>query len=188
MPHKDPDARKRYRVANRERDTARHREWIAANQDRWRAYLEANKEHFREQNTKRKRKHRTVSRAEYNAYMRAYNASNREEIRSKQPGYDQRKRERHGPRINAETAYRKLLRNEAALGRKRPATCDECGREGKIVFDHCHAKGHPRGWLCQQCNSALGMVNDSRIILRKLIAYLDRTQESTAPQLVLVGI
>lgn len=42
--------------------------------------------------------------------------------------------------------------------------------------DHDHADGRFRGFLCQNCNLALGHVKDSRDRLQLLINYLDRAE------------
>lgn len=73
-------------------------------------------------------------------------------------------------------------------GRPRPITCDVCGEGGAIVFDHCHQRGHFRGWLCQGCNKILGFAKDDPRRLRQLIVYLERTTENTSPQHALPGI
>jgi len=43
------------------------------------------------------------------------------------------------------------------------------------VFDHCHDKGHFRGWICDRCNKTLGLVYDDIDLLKKLISYLEAT-------------
>lgn len=60
-------------------------------------------------------------------------------------------------------------------GTPRPGVCEICGEAGKICLDHCHAKGHFRGWLCNRCNLILGHAKDDPELLRKLAAYLERT-------------
>lgn len=62
-------------------------------------------------------------------------------------------------------------------GRPRAANCDICGESGKTVFDHCHARGHFRGWLCDRCNRTLGQVKDDAQLLRKMIKYLEVTHD-----------
>ena len=87
-------------------------------------------------------------------------------------------------------ARRRQLRTgkyEARL-RTKPDTCDICGRGGKIVFDHCHKRGHARGWLCTPCNQALGLFGDNPETLLKAVAYLRRTTVSAEPQFPLPGI
>ena len=48
---------------------------------------------------------------------------------------------------------------------KRPelgTPCDRCGRtDKKLVFDHCHETLAHRGWLCDNCNRAMGMLGDT---------------------------
>ncbi len=61
------------------------------------------------------------------------------------------------------------------LGRPCPEVCEipGCGNVGKIHFDHCHKTGKARGWLCFNCNAALGHVKDRSAVLRSLADYLD---------------
>lgn len=56
----------------------------------------------------------------------------------------------------------------------RPDECEVCGRDGPICYDHCHAGGHFRGWLCNRCNVVLGHIGDDPDLLRKLADYLER--------------
>ena len=72
---------------------------------------------------------------------------------------------------------------EQTGGRPKPKCCDVCGNDNdRIEFDHCHQRGVFRGWLCGPCNRALGQVKDNPDVLRKLIAYLERTKDLVAPQ------
>lgn len=80
---------------------------------------------------------------------------------------------------NKEFKVRVRAKQEAMMGRPRPIFCELCGSEGygrepKIVFDHCHVTGAPRGWLCDRCNKVLGLVKDSEELLDKMAAYLRR--------------
>jgi len=48
------------------------------------------------------------------------------------------------------------------------------GVKGKgLCVDHCHESGAVRGLLCRQCNSALGLLKDDPVKLRKAAEYLD---------------
>lgn len=65
--------------------------------------------------------------------------------------------------------------------RKCPTNCEACGIPFASVkkgsqCDHDHATGKFRGWLCVNCNVALGYAKDSRVILQKLIDYLDKAE------------
>lgn len=77
-----------------------------------------------------------------------------------------------------------LERRERHLG-KKPAACECCGDEevasdkrSRIVFDHCHASRKPRGWICHNCNIALGHAKDSVGRLQKMIDYLSARSKS----------
>jgi hypothetical protein len=51
-----------------------------------------------------------------------------------------------------------------------------CGnRKGKLCLDHDHATGDIRGFLCHQCNAALGYMKDSPQLLRKAADYLEES-------------
>ena len=69
-------------------------------------------------------------------------------------------------------------RKEASLwekaGRPRADECDVCHKVGITVFDHCHTKGHFRGWLCDRCNKVLGLLKDDSQLFRKLAEYLEK--------------
>jgi len=81
---------------------------------------------------------------------------------------------------NGQIVIAKAIR-EAALtliaGRPRPSACEVCNEAnqyvGPVHFDHCHATGAFRGWLCVRCNHTLGKVGDNPQLLRKLAAYLE---------------
>lgn len=57
-------------------------------------------------------------------------------------------------------------------GRPRADQCELCGCFAKTVFDHDHATGKFRGWLCHRCNRTLGQVKDSTALLDRMIQYL----------------
>ena len=75
-----------------------------------------------------------------------------------------------------------LKRREKLVGSPKPSNCPVCGRKefrngrskGRICVDHCHKTGKIRGWLCDDCNVALGRVDDRIDILRNLIKYLNK--------------
>lgn len=65
---------------------------------------------------------------------------------------------------------------EQKAGRSKPSACEICGSKSRrIAFDHCHRTGKFRGWICSPCNVVLGYVKDDPTHLRKLIAYLERS-------------
>lgn len=61
----------------------------------------------------------------------------------------------------------------------RPNVCSVCEKKCVTRYDHDHATGKFRGWLCNGCNLALGNAYDSPEILRKLADYLERAQNAS---------
>ena len=70
-----------------------------------------------------------------------------------------------------------LKKREVNAGRPRPEACEICNDSTEICWDHCHASGSFRGWICRRCNSTLGFVKDNSELLRKLADYLDKGRE-----------
>lgn len=53
--------------------------------------------------------------------------------------------------------------------------CQLCGTySNRLHLDHNHADGSFRGYLCANCNQALGKFKDSTDKLKKAIAYLEQ--------------
>ena len=56
------------------------------------------------------------------------------------------------------------------------AICKRPNRNGaRLCVDHDHRTGVVRGLLCTQCNAILGYIDDSPIILKGAIKYLENT-------------
>jgi hypothetical protein len=64
---------------------------------------------------------------------------------------------------------------------QQKGVCAICGKEqthspvhnGYLCVDHDHVTGKTRGLLCRKCNMALGHVDDSVDVLKKMIAYIE---------------
>lgn len=67
--------------------------------------------------------------------------------------------------------------------RPRPERCEACNEFGKkrngITLDHNHKTKKFRGWLCSNCNTALGLVKENPEILKALIKYLEINKKSS---------
>ena len=77
-----------------------------------------------------------------------------------------------------ETARRKFQITDeeySTLMNKSKAGCEVCHAPlRKVCIDHCHSTNKVRGVLCNNCNTALGLVGDNVEILSNLIRYLER--------------
>lgn len=47
----------------------------------------------------------------------------------------------------------------------------------RLAVDHCHATNKVRGLLCDKCNRAIGLLQDSPGLLRKAADYVEHHQE-----------
>jgi hypothetical protein len=100
---------------------------------------------------------------------RKYNADRQKAyLKTVKPTWSIEEKKRRN-RKNTEGAIKKRLR---LAGRPKPETCEVCGRGGNIVFEHNHKTNKFRGWTCDRCNVAIGMVDDDIVVLEKLIVYL----------------
>lgn len=78
-----------------------------------------------------------------------------------------------------DATYKARKRAKYRTGQKipvKPDSCEVCGSipigKHTLHFDHCHIEGHFRGWICRDCNLALGYVKDDIKRLKALIRYL----------------
>lgn len=111
-----------------------------------------------------------------------YRENNIESVRERERDAKRQLRARN-PEAEKAAAERYRARKEAEkialAGREKPSVCDICGPAaiGRIVFDHSHAHGHFRGWLCDRCNKVLGLMKDDPALLRSLAQYLENDDE-----------
>lgn len=56
-------------------------------------------------------------------------------------------------------------------------SCEICGSDKKLCWDHSHETGLFRGILCSNCNTAIGLFKDDIQILRQAIKYLEKSGE-----------
>lgn len=55
-----------------------------------------------------------------------------------------------------------------------PKACEVCGSTKNLCIDHNHITGKVRGVLCSRCNSALGLLGDSKEVILKLASYIEK--------------
>jgi len=62
--------------------------------------------------------------------------------------------------------------------------CHACGvpeleLNRRLNMDHCHETGEFRGWLCENCNKALGLLKNSSDRILALAKYIERVSVLT---------
>ena len=76
------------------------------------------------------------------------------------------------------SASQKLMKT---LKMKRPPIgmpCHNCDKKTeKLIFDHDHDTNQFRGWLCYQCNTAIGNLGDSIEGLKRALRYLENCKK-----------
>lgn len=138
-----------------------------------------------------------MTKEEKRIYSQKYWLENKEELKIKNKTYYEENKETINQQkvVYNEKNKRKfsILKNNAYIKRKYNITREEydkllvnqnnrckcCGKEGGIEnkqmlhLDHCHKTGKIRGFLCDNCNRALGMVKDNINTLQEMINYLN---------------
>ena len=66
---------------------------------------------------------------------------------------------------------------ERLIGPK-PSVCEVCGVGERIVVDHDHSTNQIRGWLCGNCNIALGYLRDNPDAVLRLYEYIKTKKET----------
>ena len=65
-------------------------------------------------------------------------------------------------------------------------TCQICGERcrKRLSVDHCHETGENRGLLCQNCNTAIGMFQNSEFKLENALEYIRSWSKSHVAELL----
>ena len=102
----------------------------------------------------------------------AYNKSDKG--RTKKASYAQEYLERPGVRDRVNARKRELRQQrKTTSARPCPNFCECCGRpHSNLRYDHDHETGAFRGWLCDNCNTAIGKLGDTVDGLQRAIEYL----------------
>jgi len=123
--------------------------------------------------------------AEDKARMRAWSAANKDHLREYWREYRIRNAERKRDQ-NLRLAYGITATHYDAMLEAQGGCCAACGaypgtkRTKRLFVDHDHATGLVRGLLCQKCNHAIGLADDSPGRLRALAIYLEQHASSRA--------
>jgi len=62
----------------------------------------------------------------------------------------------------------------------KPDKCDCCSKplsKDQFYLDHCHDTKEFRGWLCNSCNSGIGILGDNEESLLMALRYLRKNNE-----------
>ena len=108
-----------------------------------------------------------------------YRAANKEKIKAQQAEW-RKNNKRYIKEANMRrTSGMTLVDYERKLEEQnyRCAICENClllEPLKRIHGDHCHVTGQPRGILCHECNTGIGLLQDDPDLLRAAINYLEK--------------
>lgn len=116
-------------------------------------------------------------REKINAYKKSWRENHEDiELIKAREAANARRRRRTNPELARARMKKFKDKQERILieiaGRVRPTICELCEESAKTVFDHDHATGKFRGWICDRCNRVLGSVKDSIPLLEKMSNYI----------------
>ena len=57
-------------------------------------------------------------------------------------------------------------------GKPKDTPCKVCNKKLPLVFDHCHKTSKFRGWICKDCNAAIGKLGDDLVGVERARLYL----------------
>ena len=145
------------------------------------------------------KRHRLKYRERYLEYAKQYRINNKEKIKEYREKRKLKNREYyHKTKDDLEKRFKRALRfsrNRAKQTKSKACTatlqelidsftgfCKVCNIaeiecNHKLNMDHCHKTGKFRGWLCENCNRALGCVKDDPRILNNLMEYLNENSK-----------
>jgi hypothetical protein len=152
------------------------------------AYYEANKEALNAKN----KEYREKNKEEINKQRKEYRQNNKDKIAERDKDYRSRKVEQTRLRSAKWYANNRDRSKNSRLLRKYNISLDEYNKmlleqDGKcwtcstkaedernkvLVVDHNHLTGEVRGLLCNRCNTAIGLLQESQEILEKVSKYL----------------
>jgi len=84
-----------------------------------------------------------------------------------------------GQKSRIKSRYGLLLEEYNSIKNRQNNLCAICRKkeyEKELSIDHCHKTGKVRGLLCQKCNTAIGLLNDDILLLKKTILYLKNNE------------
>ena len=83
--------------------------------------------------------------------------------------FEKKKRE-----VNYRNVCKTCRTTNSKMTNKLKRACRICSSTPKtLVFDHCHQTNKFRGWICRNCNAAIGKLGDNLPGLMKAVKYLE---------------
>jgi len=141
---------RQYQLLNKEKITAKKKEWRLKNIDRLR---------------EAERQYRSDNKDKRYEYHKQWKRDNPERLAI----IETRRRLKKNYNMTIED-YESLLLSQSG----RCAICFTLPGDQKLVVDHCHKTNTVRGLLCSSCNRGIGLLQDSLLVVRSAVEYLGK--------------
>ena len=149
--------------------------------ERWKKYWEANRTN--PEFKARYKKWRDANADTVRSYRRDYYERNKERLAAHAKEYNHKYRFRQSLKQSKAKAkrdgYKACSATEQQIQEAFNGSCHCCGAleqnmNRKLAMDHNHETGEFRGWLCNRCNRALGLLDDKEQGVVNLLSYIRR--------------
>lgn len=130
--------------------------------------------------------YRAANKERISIKLKIYRAANADKVRAAEKRWRSENTEKYKAYgkeryIKAGRDQQRRRRGLPSPTRPEPSTCESCGtptkKNGCLRVDHCHATGRFRGWLCNKCNLGLGALGDMVESVKKILKYLERSND-----------
>ncbi len=166
----------KWRQANKERSSQQRKEYYQANKERIRQYQKEHYQANKERINQRGRTWHDANKERVSLYHKEWYQANKESVNQRNKKNRPRYKETYKKRYY-KYAYGLPHGEFEAMLQAQNGKCAICEKiltdDSPPYLDHCHETGNARGILCQHCNSGIGFLKDSPIIVSKALAYLN---------------
>lgn len=107
------------------------------------------------------------------AYMQTYRARNKAKVAAWDKASRLKNKDKRAAAQNCRHYLGTYGLSLAHVKELKRQGCEVCGvKTGKICIDHCHETDQVRGILCGKCNTALALLGEDIVLLKKLQNYI----------------
>lgn len=94
-------------------------------------------------------------------------------FREKRRQYERDRRKAHKEYFRVADRKKRGLPDATHAATEHCELCGGMNLNGRALsLDHCHVTGVFRGWLCSNCNTAIGLLQDNPVLLERAADYV----------------
>lgn len=158
---------KEQRMKNPERLAEQRKRWYDNNKEKRMEYQEKNKDKLR----LKYKEYREKNKERYKEWQRLWYLKNKARLAEERKAYRQENKEK-SREYDLKRFYGITIAEYEIMVREQNGLCGICKKPSKLVVDHDHDTGKVRGLLCNNCNTAIGLMKDKAVSLIDAATYL----------------